>query len=148
MHRMLNTSLSYININFAVMKKLSIVLLSLVPILCAGQKCGDLPKYFTSYSDALSHIYGTQFSFSDSRSETIQSMSEKKNAKLVDGNYYSCDNKTGYAKFILRPGDVFIYEKIPMKIWDEYKKCVSPDLYYENNIFTKYKCIFKQLRSE
>ena len=130
------------------MKQLCIVLLSLVPILCAGQKCEDLPKDFTSYADAFSHIYGTQFSFSGERRETIQTLSEKKNAKLVEGKYYSCDNKTGYAIFILLQGDTFIYEKIPMKIWDEYKKCASPDLYYENNILTKYKCIFKQLRPE
>jgi hypothetical protein len=130
------------------MKHLSITLLFLVPILCLGQKCEDLPNDFTSFSDALSHFYETQFLFSDHRSETIQSLSEKKNAKLVSANYYSCDNKTGYATFLFLPGDTFIYENIPIKIWDEYKKCASPDLYYENNIVIKYKYIFKQLRSD
>ena len=130
------------------MKQLSITILFLVPILCMGQNCEDLPKEFTSFTDALSHILNTNFVFSDTRSETIRTLSEKKNAKLVSADYYSCDNKTGYATFTFLPGDVFIYEKIPMKIWDEYKKCISPDLYYENNILTKYKYIFKQLRSD
>jgi len=130
------------------MKQLIISILFLVPILCIGQKCKDLPKEFISFTDALSHFYETEFSFSDHRSETIQSLSEKKNAKLVSANYYSCDNKTGYATFLFLPGDTFIYEKIPIEIWDEYKKCASPDLYYENYILTKYKYIFKQLRSD
>ena len=113
-----------------------------------GQKCEDLPKEFTSFTDALSHFLGTQFAFEDGRSETIQSLSEKKNAKLVSAHYYSCDKNTGYAEFIFLPGDSFIYEKIPIKIWYEYKQCPSPDLYYETNIVNKYKCIFKQLRSD
>ncbi len=128
------------------MKQLIVTALFLVPILCAGQKCKDLPREFTSFTDALSHLYGTQFLFSDHRSETIQSLSEKKNARLVEADYFSCDHKTGYIKFIFLPGDIFIYEKIPIKIWDEYKKCPSPDLYYENNIVNKYRCVAKQLR--
>ncbi len=47
--------------------------------------------------------------------------------------------------FIFLPGDTFIYENMPIKIWDEYKKCISPDSYYENNIVYKYRCIYKQL---
>jgi hypothetical protein len=128
------------------MKQLFITALFLAPILCVGQKCEDLPKEFTSFSDALSHLYGTQFSYSDQRSETIQSLIEKNNARLVSANCFSCDNKTGYVMFIFLPGDTFIYEKMPIKIWYEYKKCVSPDLYYENNIVNKYRCISKQLR--
>jgi hypothetical protein len=54
--------------------------------------------------------------------------------------------KPGYVIFIFLPGDTFIYEKIPIKIWDEYKKSVSPDLYYENNILNNYRCVSKQLR--
>ena len=86
-----------------------------------GQDCNDIPKKFKSYSDALSHLYDTQFGFSDKRSETIRTLTEKKNAKLVLANYYSCDNKSGYAEFLFLPGDSFIYENIPMKLWIEYK---------------------------
>ena len=130
------------------MKQLYFTILFLVPILCMGQKCKDLPKEFTSFNDALTHLYETEFSFEDRRSETVQSLSEKKNPKLVDAQYYSCDNKTGFAKFIFLTGDSYLYEKIPIEIWSDYKKCTSPDLYYENNIVNKYKCIFKQLRSD
>jgi hypothetical protein len=112
-----------------------------------GQNCESLPKEFISYSDAMSQIYKNHFTFSDERRENIKTISEKKNVKLVCvcGNYYSCDNKTGYAIFIFINGDIFIYEKVPMKIWIEYKKCISTELYYKNNILTKYRCILKQL---
>ena len=129
------------------MKQLGTTILFIVPIFCMGQNCKDLPKSFTSFTDALSHLYQTEFPFSDERRETIQSLSEKKNAKLVQGSYFSCDKKNGYAVFIFLPGDIFIYEDIPMKLWEEYKKCLSTDIYYETNILTKHKYIFKQLRS-
>jgi hypothetical protein len=129
------------------MKQISISLFFLIPIFCMGQKCKDLSKECTSFLDALGQLNDSNFQFISDRRETIQSLSEKKSAKLVCGTYYSCDKKTGYATFIFLHGDTFIYEKIPMKIWDEYKKCKSPDLYYENNILPKYKNIFKQLRS-
>ncbi len=96
----------------------------------------------------MAYLLSTEFLFEDHRSETLQSLSEKINPKLVDAKYFSSDNKSGYAKFLLLPGDSFIYEKIPIKIWLEYKQCPSPDLYYETNILNKYKCIPKQLRSE
>ena len=129
------------------MKLLFINILFLAPILCMGQKCKDLPNEFTSYADAMSQIYKSHFNFINSRSETIQSLSEKKNFKLVSASYYSCDKITGIAEFIFINRDIFLYEKIPMTIWNEYNKCISTDLYYENNILTKYRCIFKQLGS-
>ena len=128
------------------MKQLGVTILFIVPIFCMGQNCKDLPISFTSFTDALSHLYQTEFPFSDERRETIQSLSEKKNIKLVQGSYFSCDKKTGYAVFIFLPGDIFIYDKIPVKIWEKYKTCPSTDEYYQTIILTNYKYLFKQLR--
>ena len=126
------------------MKQLSIAILFSLPMLGIGQPSDSLPNRFASFSDAMSHIYQNHCELLDDRRETIRTLEEKKNARIVSGEYYSCDNKTGYIIFIFINGDVLIYEKLPVKIWNEYKKCISTDSYYENNILTKWSCIFKQ----
>lgn len=113
-----------------------------------GQNPNEFPKEVKSFQEALGYLLSTDFKFTDSRSETIQSLTEKKGATLVSAHYYSFDRKVGFAEFIFLPGNTFIYEKIPKAIWDEYRKCALPNSYYETNILNKYKCAFKQLRDD
>jgi hypothetical protein len=102
---------SALNVSFTMMKQLIVTILFILPIVCIGEKCGDLPKEFGSFTDALSHFLSTQFVFEDGRSETLQSLSEKKNAKLVSAHYYSCDKNTGYAEFLFYPATHLYTEK-------------------------------------
>jgi hypothetical protein len=99
-----------------------------------SQPCKNLPVSFTSYSQAVKAIKAADFSLTDK-------LPDGKSSWIVSANYYSCDRVTGYMIYSTIKGSEYIHEKVPIRVWNEFKNAASSGSYYDHNIKGKYRLI-------
>lgn len=99
-----------------------------------GQSCKDLPDKFYSYSQAINAIQNATF-------KTTDNLPYGKSSWIIGANYYSCDGYSGYLVYKTDKGKEYVHEKIPIKIWTEFKMASSSGSYYVHNIKGKYRLV-------
>ncbi len=111
------------------MKNLLFLLFIPIFLSCQSQDCSQLPKQFTSHSQAVSLIRKATFKIKESANTT-------KSSWIRGAEYFSCDGKTGY--FILvTDSKSYIHKDMTIEVWKEFKNADSFGSYY--NLFIKNK---------
>lgn len=99
-----------------------------------GQSCKDLPDKFYSYSQAINAIQNATFKSTDN-------LPYGKSSWITSANYYSCDGYTGYLVYTTDKGKEYVHEKVPVRVWTEFKNASSSGSYYVNNIKGRYRLV-------
>lgn len=99
-------------------------------VACNGTDCGQLPKKYSNYDDAVKTIKAAHF-------KVEESVNTSKSSWVRGAAYYSCDGVTGF--FILKTDNQFyLYSGVPSEIWQGFKNSESFGSYYNHNIKHKY----------
>ncbi len=99
-----------------------------------AQTCKDLPDNFSSYNQAIKAIRSFGFKITDK-------LPYGKSSWIVNATYYSCDGETGYLVYSTDKGKEYIHEKVPLRVWREFKTASSSGSYYVSNIKGRYRLI-------
>ena len=95
--------------------------------------CEQLPNHYTNYDEAIQKIKSADFKIK----ETVNT---SKSSWVREASYYSCDGKFGF--FIIKTDtQEYLYDGVPLEIWQGFKNSESFGSYYDRNI--KNKFIFK-----
>ena len=118
------------------MKKISFVLAFCLLLNCTtkSQSCKDLPDKFNSYSQAINAIQESSFEYTDR-------LPYGKSSWITSANYYSCDSYYGYLVYTTNKGREYIHEKVPKRVWIEFKIASSSGSYYVSNIKGRYRLV-------
>jgi len=95
--------------------------------------CEELNPSFESLTEALDQITQSEYRFTESF--TIR---RKKGLKA--GDYYSCDNKTGYIVLQINERQI-IYFEVPKSEWKGLTQSNDPDNYIQTLIKPNYSSI-------
>lgn len=99
-----------------------------------SQSCTNLPEKFYSYTEAISAIQKANF-------KTTDQLPFGKSSWIKNANYYSCDGYYGFFVYTTDKGKEYIHEKVPMKVWIEFKNASSSGSYYVGNIKGRYRLV-------
>jgi hypothetical protein len=97
---------------------------------CNYISCDQLPKSYSSYDEAVRIIEESHF-----RMQEVVNTS--KSSWVRGASYYSCDGNFGF--FILKTDkQMYLYEGVPIDIWNGFKNAESFGSYYDYNIKHKF----------
>lgn len=114
------------------MKKITLILLTLLTITsCSSQDCKELPSSYNSYKDALTEIKSSDFKLEDS-------VNTSRSSVIESAYYLSCDGKIGYLIIEIRNTE-YIYQNVPISVWDSFINADSYGRIYNRNIKGNYK---------
>jgi hypothetical protein len=99
-----------------------------------SQSCKQLPVKFYSYSQAIQEIKNATFKYTDK-------LPYGKSSWILSASYYSCYGSTGYLIYTTDKGREYIHEKVPTRVWREFKNASSSGSYYVQNIKGRYRLI-------
>lgn len=99
-----------------------------------SQSCKDLPDKFYSYSQAINAIQESSFQYTDK-------LPYGKSSWITSANYYSCDGYYGYLVYLTDKGREYVHEKVPKRVWIEFKSASSSGSYYVGNIKGRYRLV-------
>lgn len=99
-----------------------------------GQSCKDLPDKFDSYSQAIEEIQNATFKSTDK-------LPYSKSSWITSATYYTCDGYTGYLVYTTDKGKEYVHEKIPIRVWTEFKNASSSGSYYVHNMKGRYRLV-------
>lgn len=97
---------------------------------CNSQNCEDLPINFSSYKKAVNEVKSTKFTLSDN-------INTSRSSVIENADYYSCDGKIGYLIIEIRNTE-YIYQNVPISVWQEFKTADSFGSFYNSNIKRRY----------
>lgn len=112
------------------LKTLSIILI-LSTFGCNAQNCDNLPVSFNSYAGATEIITNTSFILSDS-------IDTSKSSWIRSLKYFSCDNQVGFL-MLKTDKKEYLFQNVPIHIWNDFKKADSYGEYYNDFIRGKYQ---------
>lgn len=101
-----------------------------------SQSCVDLPERFYSYSQAIKAIKAAKFKF-------IDNLPNGKSSWIVRATYYSCNGITGYLVYTTDKGKEYVHEKVPIRVWTEFKYANSSGSYYVKYIKGRFQIVTK-----
>lgn len=107
------------------------IILLLLGGIVKSQTCIDLPDKFYSYSQAISSIKAAKFKF-------IDNLPYDKSSWIASATFYTCNGILGYLVYTTDKGKEYIHEKVPIRIWTEFKNASSSGSYYVKNIKGRY----------
>lgn len=100
---------------------------------CNNSSCNELPTPFNNYEQALSEIKSTEFSVEDS-------VDTSRSSFIESASFYSCDSKVGYLIIGIRNTE-YIYQNVPISVWEDFKEADSFGRFYNENIKGNYQLI-------
>ncbi len=92
--------------------------------------CKDLSTQFQTYEEALLRIKQSNFQIKDA-------VITSKSSWIRGASYYSCDGQTGYF-VILTDQNNFLFQNMPITIWEGFKDTNSFGEYYNAYIRDRY----------
>ncbi|MCA6444157.1 MAG: KTSC domain-containing protein [Bacteroidetes bacterium] len=113
---------------------LTLTFLLLIGVSVKSQSCRQLPDKFYSYSQAIQLIKSATFNSTDK-------LPYGKSSWIISAAYYSCDGSTGYLVYTTDKAMEYIHEKVPIRVWTEFKNASSSGSYYVQNIKGRYRLI-------
>jgi hypothetical protein len=88
--------------------------------------CTEIADDFTSYRQAESLLRETTHSFED---ENYPSSNWIKKLE-----YFSCDGQVGYLILSTKQGKSYLYQKVPISVWEEMERAESVGEFYHRQI--------------
>ena len=95
--------------------------------------CDNLPSYFENADAALSQIETVKFN-------TTESFRINRKRGLTSGQFYSCDNKTGFLVLEI-DGQKVIYRSVEKTLWNELTSTNDPEGFIYQRIKLRYTMI-------
>lgn len=127
--------LNYFLINISKMRKnLFAFLIIGLTISCQSQDCTKLNTDFATYESALKKIKSTEFNLLDNCNNT-------KSSWILETEFRSCDKQYGFFLLATRK-KTYIHKKVPIELWNEFKKAESFGEFYNLRIKGKYQLVF------
>lgn len=112
---------------------LFVFLLFGLTISCQGQDCTKLNSDFATYESAMKEIKSTEF-------RLLDNCDTSKSSWISGVEFRSCDKQYGF--FILSTKKkTYIHTKVPIELWNEFKKAESFGKFYNSRIKGKYQLI-------
>ena len=121
--------------DFNVKKMTKYYIILFLFISCIGSNCKDLPKNFESYDQAKELVRKTNFEFENQ-------VNISRSSWITSAKYFSCDSKTGFL-IIGTENEDYIYNGVPIEIWNEFKSLESLGSYYNSKIKHRYQLKLK-----
>lgn len=118
------------------MNYLLIIIIFTFSVKSRGQDCRDLPLKFNTYQEAISRIRNSNFVLKESLVVSNSSW-------ISSAKYFSCDNQRGYLIYVTLNGREYIHDKVPVGIWQSFKRAESKGEYYIRHIKGKFKLLIK-----
>lgn len=94
---------------------------------CKTRNCNNIPDVFHSYEEAMKTIKNKSF-------ELVDSVIVNNGSLIVSAKFYSCDRKTGYFFRTHYNGSEFFVSKVPISLWEEFKKSENKEFFYNDKI--------------
>jgi hypothetical protein len=109
------------------------LILSLLLFLagCTGTPCADIPSNFATYDEAITAVESASFSISES-------VNTSKSSFINDADFYSCNGHDGFLILQFNEND-YIFEGVPMAVWEGFKDAESFGEFYDRNIRGRYR---------
>lgn len=101
----------------------------------AQNNCKELPSSFSNYNEALNLVGNAKFSF-------VDYLNTSKSTIIKGAKYYSCDYQIGYL-IIGVNNQRYIYQGVPVNVWNNFKKAKSFGSFYTNYIRNNYQLKLK-----
>lgn len=118
------------------MKKFIIVGFLFIFCSCSGQPCENLQENFISYNEAVNKIEKAKFNF-------VDKVNTSKSSWVTNARFYSCNKQDGY--FILETSKKsYIFQGLPITIWNDFKNAESFGSYYNKFIRGRYRLILEK----
>lgn len=120
------------------MKSFGIVLLLLIIIMggCIRPSCTDILPSYSTYDSALTAIKQSSFD--------LEEEADVSNSEWIDGAYfYSCNMSTGYFVIVI-DSKQYLYNDVPINIWEGFKEAKSCGSYYDHHIKGRYQYHLKR----
>ncbi len=111
--------------------KVPMLFLLVVYASCKKTNCDKVPDSFKSHYDAIKTIKSYTYKLMDSLKAKDSANQE------VSAGFYSCDGKIGYLIYAPGPFNIdnqYIYEKVPVEVWDSLKNAKDKNLFHEKRI--------------
>jgi hypothetical protein len=93
--------------------------------------CNQLPTSFSSYNVALNLVNNAKFSF-------VDYLNTNNSVVMQGAKYFSCDNRTGFL-IVGVNGQRYIYQGVPINVWNNFKKAGSYGSFYNTYIKNNYQ---------
>lgn len=103
-----------------------------ITLACAGQDCNNLPQTFTSPEQATQMVKKTKFHYA-------YSIDTKKSSWIRSAAYKSCDGKSGFFLLVTKTGKEYLFQDMPIDVWERFKRAVSHGEFYNHHIRNKYQ---------
>ncbi len=118
------------------MKYFFIVSLFVTFCSCSGQPCEKLQENFSSYDEAVSKIEKANFNY-------VDKVNTSKSSWITNARFYSCNKKDGY--FILETSKKnYIFQSLPIAVWNDFKNAESFGSYYNSFIRGRYRLLLEK----
>ena len=103
---------------------------------CRETDCKKLPSSFKSFDQAETIIKKTEFTFTDN-------INTSKSSWIKGASFYSCGKMVGF--FILKTDkENYIYQNMPIEVWNSFKDANSFGSYYNNFIKHHYQLVLTE----
>jgi hypothetical protein len=98
---------------------------------CNSHDCNNITEGFISYKETLDFIHSTSFKFKDN-------VDTARSSFIRNASFYSCSSKTGFLLVKIRSTE-YIYQNVPIAVWEGFKNADSFGRFYNRNIKGKYQ---------
>jgi len=98
--------------------------------------CDSLSKQIATSSDPFQLLYASKFRFS-------QNFKIPGSSGVQQGNYFSCDNETGFLVLVVDE-KTSLYLEVPTQVWSDFIQSADPFSFYKEEIREKYQFLPSQ----
>lgn len=103
---------------------------------CQSQSCTDwIGNRFSNFQEAEKTIRVSKFGYQDKLNTT-------KSSWIVKAEYFSCDKESGYL-LISTEKKSYLFEAVPVQVWQNFKKADSYGKFYNREIRGRYQIQYR-----
>lgn len=117
---------------YKLISSLWILLALLSPSDLYGQGCAELPKTFSTTVQAMHMVKQIVFPYTDR-------ITTERSSWVKSATFYSCDRKVGFFLMTTKTGKEYLFQDMPVALWEKFKQADSYGEFYNKNIRNRYQ---------
>src|SRR5690606_34477735 len=103
----------------------------LFTLSCSAQDCNNLPQTFVSHVQATQMVKSANFRIKEH-------LDTQKSSWIRSATYYNCNGKLGFFLLVAKTGREYLFQDMPINIWEGFKNAESHGTYYNTKIRGKF----------
>jgi|SRR5690606_28349643 len=103
-----------------------------ITMACSGQDCNSLPQSFASPAQGTQMVKKAKF-------HHVDHIDTQKSSWIREAAYYSCDGQLGFFLLVTKAGREYLFQDMPIKVWNGFKSAESYGVFYNRYIRDKYQ---------